>query len=330
MTNEKNLESTEENIPKFVNSIKRNLKKIIDAKTENSFQISEKNKNLFSKIGTYSVNILGEVLSNYYKLTPTIGNGYGATIFSTLDVLAGNKNNKFQRLTKSAGFVWYVGECVYDIVSVLNGEYNSLANFPLDVSMAWHLGAEQRKLYTKAGKKEDDTAYSLRKDLEEILKYFMPKEDSTKIQDLEKKTSDKKNYFQGIKDYFSNVFILKDTLSNEEKARANFLSDKRVSLKDKKQFLYHYGEDATFMKNYEIENKYSELKQKPIDEQIKTMQDKKSSLEKTLVQRKNASLFKKIWESGYISDIKSELKKVNEILWELDIEKKNPKSKFDI
>ena len=101
------------------------------------------------------------------------------------------------------------------------------------------------------------------------------------------------------------------------------LGFEKVSFKKKKQFLFCYEENPDFMKKYEIENKYFELKKKPIDEQIQFMKDKKNSLEKGLAQIKRASWIKRFSNSAYISEIKSDLKKLREISWELDIEKKN-------
>jgi len=356
MTNKENSENTKKDIPKLARSIRKNLKEIIDAKEKenNLMGYIENNKNLFSKIGVYGANISGEVLSRYNELTPAIGNGYGAIGFAVLDILAGNKNNKFHRLAKSAGFVWYVGECVYDLVSVLNGEYNSLANFPLDVSMAWHLGAEQRKLYKEAPEEKDPKEYSVGKDLEGVLGYFMPKKEI----ETSTKTNSKKS--KSFREYLSNfgrnvltTFELgagfgygvgksaiekikenykarkekakeRKKIENEEKAKAYLSSNKEASLKKKKQILFNFGEDTTFMKNYEIENSYTEFKQKPIDEQIKIMQNKKSSLEKSLAQTRNVSFLKRMNCWAYISDLKSELKEVEKILLEFDIEKKNP------
>ena len=77
------------------------------------------------------------------------------------------------------------------------------------------------------------------------------------------------------------------------------------------------------MKNYEIENEYVKFKQKPIDEQIKIVQNRDNSLRKSLNQIGNAPLLKRIFNVEETFDMNLELKRIENILWELDIEKKN-------
>ena len=156
-----------------------------------------------------------------------------------------------------------------------------------------------------------------------------------------------KSVFEKIRNYSSNkIEKLKENYSeysvkraekikiNKERAMQRsreFSGFKEVSLKKKKEILEHLGDfekNPKFMKKYEIENEYINFKKKPIDEQIKIMQDKKSSLEKSLNPLENISLLEKIWHFEYIYNIKSDLKEVEKILWGLDVEKKNPNDKL--
>ena len=98
----------------------------------------------------------------------------------------------------------------------------------------------------------------------------------------------------------------------------------KVSFKKKKEILEYCGKNPVFMREYEIENDYVAYKQKPIDEQIKIMTDQKNSLKEDFKQMKNAPWIKRFKNQSYISDTESSLKKIEEILRKLDIEKKNP------
>ena len=141
---------------------------------------------------------------------------------------------------------------------------------------------------------------------------------SNKIENL------KENYSEYSKKRAEKIKIKKEKDAQRSKELPDF---KGVSFKKKKEILEHLGDcekNPKFMEKYEIENEYVNFKQKPIDEQIKIMQDKKNYLEKSLDPTKNISLLKKILNFEDIYNLESDLKKVENILWELDIEKKNP------
>src|SRR3990167_6313052 len=121
--------------------------------------ISKPTLDILSKIGIYSANYFPELLSNLYQAKTSIGNAYGAIGFATLDVLA-KKNKKFKRLAKFGGYLWYISEGVYDLTHALIDQENigaHLANFALDVSMAYQLGKDMSSLYGSLGKSKKDT-----------------------------------------------------------------------------------------------------------------------------------------------------------------------------
>ncbi|MBI2003886.1 hypothetical protein HYS72_00275 [Candidatus Pacearchaeota archaeon] len=302
--------------------------------------ISKSTGDVLSKIGIYGANYAAYLYGKIAQKTNLIGNAYGVVGYLTLDLLVQNqeqlKGTKFNRLARVGGSLFYLGAGAYSLASALTGDWQGdVASALFDFSMSYQLDKDARELYSKlnSGEKAKSEKNAIT-DLEEI---FIPKKDSAKPQDLERKTSEEKNYFQEIKEYFGekiqdfkeNYKIRAEKakerkkIEKEEKAKASLVSG-GMSLKKKKQFLVHYEEDPDFMKKYEIENKYSELKKKPIDEQMQFMENKKNSLEKNLARIKRASWIKRFSNSVYISEIKSELKELKEILWELDIEKKNP------
>ncbi len=99
-----------------------------------------------------------------------------------------------------------------------------------------------------------------------------------------------------------------------------------TSLKKKKEILFYLdekGKNPNFMKNYEIENAYGDFKQKPVKEQIQIITDKRNYFENGLKQMKSVSWGKRFWNSSEISYTKSALKKLDKILFELEVEEKN-------
>src|SRR3989344_3838674 len=301
-------------------------------------QISKSTLDILSKIGIYSANYFPELLSNLYEAKTSIGNAYGAIGFAALDVLS-RKNEKFKRLAKAGGYFWYVGEGIYDLTSALIDQENigaHLGNFALDVSMAYQLGKDMSLLYKSLDtQSEKDKKSGISKDFNEVVSLIKEKFKSKKeIETSEKITSEettsnkienlKENYSEYSKKRTEKIKIKKEKDAQRSKELPDF---KGVSFKKKKEILEHLGDcekNPKFMEKYEIENEYVNFKQKPIDEQIKIMQDKKNYLEKSLDPTKNISLLKKILNFEDIYNLESDLKKVENILWELDIEKKNP------
>ncbi len=68
----------------------------------------------------------------------------------------------------------------------MQGNNEKLLNLPLDISMAWHLGAEQYKLYHEAESDDEPEKrkYHLTKDLEEVLGFFKRSKNSEKQTNL--------------------------------------------------------------------------------------------------------------------------------------------------
>ncbi len=100
----------------------------------------------------------------------------------------------------------------------------------------------------------------------------------------------------------------------------------KVSISKKKEILFYLddkGKNPNFMKNYEIENAYGDFKQKPVKEQIQIVKEKRNYFENSLKQMKSASWGKRFWNSSEISYTNSALKKLDKILFELEIEEKN-------
>ena len=349
-------------------------------------QISKSTGDLLSKIGIYSVNYFPELLSNLYQAKTSIGNAYGAIGFAALDVLA-RKNTSFKRLSKFGGYLWYVGEGIYDLTLALNDQENvstHLGNFALDVSMAYQLGKDMGSLYKELNENKlgEDKKLGVSKDLGEIVSFFKgkfrkvddlyekivsEKDDDSEEKDNSKEDDSKsfknrlsnfgknalttmelgvgmgygfgKSAFEKLKENYS-VYRTKRKESNElkkiknEKIRQERAEQKiknadldEVSFKKKKEILEYLGDcekNPKFMEKYEIENEYANFKQKPIDEQIQIMVEEKDSLKKKIKQMEIAPLTKRISNAFYIFDTKSELKGIEEILWELDVEKKNP------
>jgi len=350
-------------------------------KVENAFEkikISKPTLDILSKIGVYSINYFPELFSKLYQVQNSIGNAYGAIGFATLDVLS-KKNKKFKRLTKFGGYLWYVGEGIYDLTSALTDQENAgvhLGNFALDVSMAYQLGKDMGSLYRELDtQSKDDKKSGISKDLEEIVSFIKEKFKSKKeIKTSEETTSEKsgslkkyllnfgekslltmelgagigygfgKGAFEKLKENYSEYSkkraekskIKKEikikekekrtAVEDEEREKTHFSSDKSTPLKKKKQILKCLEDcekNPKFMKNYEIENEYVKFKQKPIDEQIKIVQNRDNSLRKSLNQIGNAPLLKRIFNVEETFDMNLELKRIENILWELDIEKKN-------
>lgn len=180
------------------------------AETAGQIEISTKAKNLLARIGTYGLNYSSELLSKAYNAPTEIGNAYGAICFAALDVLA-RKNTPFKRLAKSGGFLWYVGEGIYDLTLALTDRGNvwaHLGNFSLDVTMAYQLGKDRKELYEKATDSKGEKSKT-KKDLEEVVSFFKEKYSliKEKIKAEEKEAQDKNANAQKspskFKEYFS-------------------------------------------------------------------------------------------------------------------------------
>jgi len=182
--------------------------------TTKKIEISAPTKDLLTRIGTYSINYFPELLSKIYKAPIEIGNAYGAIGFAALDVLA-RKNTPFKRLAKLGGYLWYVGEGIYDLTLALTDRDNvwaHLGNFALDVTMVYHLGKDMASLYQKSGEDSDkDKKFGIRKDLESVVSFFKEKASILKEnfkekenKSSEKSDSDKSNNFKvKFKEYLS-------------------------------------------------------------------------------------------------------------------------------
>ena len=339
--------------------------------------ISKSTQDVLSKIGIYSANFASELFSRIYGASASIGNAYGAIGFGTLDIILKNQDslrkNKFNRLARVGGSLYYISACVYDLVSTLKGNYGTnLAEFVFDVSMAYQLDKDALKLYEQLNSKSSETSkLGLKDDLRELfesIKNKFPKKN------LEENVSEKDNS-KSFREYLSNfgkgigygfgygigsgygfgegafeklaetskklkenysVYKTKRKEKNElKKIRDEKIKQERaeqkiknagfeeVSFKKKKEILEYLRQNPNFMRKYEIENEYSKFKQKPIKEQIQIMTDKKNSFNDELIQMKNAPWIKRFTNSSYVSYNKSALKRIEKILWKLDIEEKN-------
>jgi len=369
--------------------------------TTKKIEISAPTKDLLTRIGTYSINYFPELLSKIYKAPIEIGNAYGAIGFAALDVLA-RKNTPFKRLAKLGGYLWYVGEGIYDLTLALTDRDNvwaHLGNFALDVTMVYHLGKDMASLYQKSGEDSDkDKKFGIRKDLESVVSFFKEKASILKEnfkekenKSSEKSDSDKSNNFKvKFKEYLSSfgkgigqgvgygmsagysfgksafeklnenysVYrtnknklaeakkIKKEKIKHEkeeQKIKQNELTEKikhekeeqkiintgfeNVSFTNKKEileFLEIPGKNPHFMKGYEIENEYFNFKQKPIQEQMQIIQERQKKFTNAKIQTEILPWTAKILNYSTISKIKNSLKKLDKILYELEIEEKNP------
>src|SRR3989344_3002854 len=365
--------------------------------TTKKIEISAPTKDLLTRIGTYSINYFPELLSKIYKAPIEIGNAYGAIGFAALDVLA-RKNTPFKRLAKLGGYLWYVGEGIYDLTLALTDRDNvwaHLGNFALDVTMVYHLGKDMASLYQKSGEDSDkDKKFGIRKDLESVVSFFKEKASILKEnfkekenKSSEKSDSDKSNNFKvKFKEYLSSfgkgigqgvgygmsagysfgksafeklnenysVYrtnknklaeakkIKKEKIKHEkeeQKIKQNELTEKikhekeeqkiintgfeNVSFTNKKEileFLEIPGKNPHFMKGYEIENEYFNFKQKPIQEQMQIIQERQKKFTNAKIQTEILPWTAKILNYSTISKIKNSLKKLDKILYELEIQ----------
>ena len=90
------------------------------------------------------------------------------------------------------------------------------------------------------------------------------------------------------------------------------------------EFLEIPGKNPHFMKGYEIENEYFNFKQKPIQEQMQIIQERQKKFTNAKIQTEILPWTAKILNYSTISKIKNSLKKLDKILYELEIEEKNP------
>src|SRR3989344_6930152 len=365
--------------------------------TTKKIEISAPTKDLLTRIGTYSINYFPELLSKIYKAPIEIGNAYGAIGFAALDVLA-RKNTPFKRLAKLGGYLWYVGEGIYDLTLALTDRDNvwaHLGNFALDVTMVYHLGKDMASLYQKSGEDSDkDKKFGIRKDLESVVSFLKKKASILKEnfkekenKSSEKSDSDKSNNFKvKFKEYLSSfgkgigqgvgygmsagysfgksafeklnenysVYrtnknklaeakkIKKEKIKHEkeeQKIKQNELTEKikhekeeqkiintgfeNVSFTNKKEileFLEIPGKNPHFMKGYEIENEYFNFKQKPIQEQMQIIQERQKKFTNAKIQTEILPWTAKILNYSTISKIKNSLKKLDKILYELEIQ----------
>ncbi|MEK6824095.1 MAG: hypothetical protein AABY06_03610 [Nanoarchaeota archaeon] len=161
------------------------------------------NENLLTRIGIYGANYFPELFSNLYKAKTSIGNAYGAIGFAALDVLA-RKNTPFKRLAKSGGYLWYVGEGVYDLGLALTDQENvwaHLGNFALDVSMAYQLVKDMGSLYKELNENKpgENKRLGISKDLGSVVSFIKEKFPPEKKEDKSVKENPKK-----FKEYLSN------------------------------------------------------------------------------------------------------------------------------
>ncbi len=125
-------------------------------------KISENAKAAVSKLVVYGGNY-----ATNFATSGAIGNAYEAIAFGVFDALTGSNNTKLHRLTKSAGYVFYVGSCAVDLYSALKGDHSmNFGQFACDLSMALQLGRDAKKLYASSHAK--DNGISIKNDIKSI------------------------------------------------------------------------------------------------------------------------------------------------------------------
>ena len=137
------------------------------------------NENLLTRIGIYSANYFPELFSNLYKAKTSIGNAYGAMGFAAFRCSC-KKNTPLKRLAKSGGYLWYVGEGVYDLGLALTDQENvwaHLGNFALDVSMAYQLVKDMGSLYKELNENKpgENKRLGISKDLGSVVSFIKEK-----------------------------------------------------------------------------------------------------------------------------------------------------------
>ena len=90
--------------------------------------------------GNFIVGPLGKLIDKSLNL----GNPYAAIAYGTLDVFRSAtpsiKNNKYVRLLEAGGFGFYTAKTIIDLVSLAQGDLDSLLEIPFDASMALQIG----------------------------------------------------------------------------------------------------------------------------------------------------------------------------------------------
>ncbi|MDP2672430.1 MAG: hypothetical protein Q8O84_01315 [Nanoarchaeota archaeon] len=309
----------------------------------------------------YSSGLLSKIYNAPIEIGNAYG-AVGFWALDALARTLGFKDTKTNTALHFGGHLFYFSSCVYDLSLALNDKGNvwtHLGNFALDLTMMYQLGKDALKLSEKKGLefKEYLKYFKPKKDSDKTKnpegKTSDKKENSKSFKEYLSDFGEKslfamelgagmgygfgKNAFEKLKENYSEyskkISIvnrakrIKKIRKNKEKEKAFILSNKDVSFKKKYKILEHLedcGKNPVFMEKYEIENEYANFKKKPIDEQIKIMTDKKDSFNKELKQMENSPWIKRFYNSSYISHTKSNLKRIEEILRELDIEEKNP------
>jgi hypothetical protein len=121
-------------------------------------------KKLFEEDGSrksiiYGGNFVAGVIGNQFKYN--LGNPIGAIFYGGLDfarhAFPGVKENKYIRLTEVAGTLGYAGKTLSDLLGILYGNWDSLAQLPFDAGMLYEIGKNTAEDYkvSKSNIKKD-------------------------------------------------------------------------------------------------------------------------------------------------------------------------------
>ncbi len=131
------------------------------------------NQDTKRKIVIYGTNFFIPSLVNILKSgVPNIGgkipgldklagsaNPYGAAFYGTLDIagklIPSLEANRFTRLSRLAGSVYYGASTALDLFSIAGGDYGTLPNIAFDASMAYQLITDTVNSYKDRKLKSD-------------------------------------------------------------------------------------------------------------------------------------------------------------------------------
>src|SRR3989344_2762582 len=128
---------------------------VITPKKDNLMEYLVKNKDLLTKIGIYGTNYATYLYGKVSQSANLIGNAYGVVGYLTLDLLVQNqpqlKKNKFNRLSRVGGSLFYLGAGAYSLASALTGGdwQGDVASALFDLSISYQLDRDARELYNK-------------------------------------------------------------------------------------------------------------------------------------------------------------------------------------
>jgi hypothetical protein len=126
------------------------------------------------KIAIYGSNFIAGAIGNQFNYN--LGNPIGAIVYGGLDLMKSAfpklKENKYIRLTEVAGALGYGVSTVKDLVGILHGDLNSLAQLPFDVGMVYETGKNVKEDYEHSKTNLGDDLVSVAGDIVNVIDYF--------------------------------------------------------------------------------------------------------------------------------------------------------------